>query len=96
MIDLKEFNADNVLHYIAADPEEWLRNFVRSRIKIAEIEMIKRGLDPNDKRVQLPDLDKVPGMPRIVTDITQLSDDIRHTIARNITYDKKISVKSAI
>ena len=88
MVDLKEFNADNVLAYIAADPEEWLRNFIHSRIKLAETEMIRRGLNPNDKAVQLPDLTTIPGLPKVV-DLQRLPDDLRHKIARKIKHDKK-------
>ena len=88
MIDLSEFNADNVLHYIASSPEEWIRNFISVRIKVAEAEMIRRGLDPNDKAVQLPDLTTIPGIPQVV-DLQRLPDNLRHEIARKITVVNK-------
>ena len=83
---LASLDADNALNYIAKDPVVWFENFIRHRIKVAEIEIIRKGLNPNDKEVTLPPLE---GLVPHVIDLNYLDDATRHKIVKGAKIDRK-------
>lgn len=72
------------LSYVAADPEEWVKNVVSERIRKAKDEICIKAIDGTDETVSLSKtkLAKVKDLPLVVTNAKALNETSKNEIVK--------------